>query len=116
MTKKEQVILDNQSFEKYFNVFSKDRMLTMQVLTPQVMDRMFEFIKKNFTNFEIIIKENKIHFKFYTQIREPSLYFRFNNKKGMMNNRKYIYYYYCVFQFIIEVAEYLTNTINELDI
>jgi len=109
-----QVILDNQNFEKYFNIFSRNRMLTMQVLTPQVMEKLLEFIKKNFTNFEIIIKDNKIHFKIYTQIIHPPMYVTLT--KGNEDNKRYVYYYYSIFKFIIELTQYLSNTIDELNI
>lgn len=111
-----QVVLDNQYFEKYFNIFSENRMLTMRILTPQVMEKMLEFIKNNYINFKIIINGNKIHFKFFTEMISPPGYFRLNNKKIIESSRRYIYYYYTVFKFIIEMTDYLSNTINELDI
>lgn len=116
INKKEQIILDNQCFEEYFNVFSKNRMLTMQILTPQLMEKMLEFINETYINFKIIIKNEKIHFKFYTQMVHPKFYFVFGINNRINSIKKYIYYYYCLFKFIIDITNYLSRTINESNI
>ena len=77
----------------------------MRVLTPRVMDQILEFINKNHIDFDIIIKANKIHFKIYSQIVEPKGYFELSINRRLENIKKYIYYYFCLFEFIINMTE-----------
>lgn len=116
ITKNGQLKLDSENFEKYFNVFSENRMLTMQVLTPAVMDTINSFINECIINFEIVIQNDKIHFKFYTGPISPPEYFDLNYKHRKERNKRYIYYYYSIFKFIIKITEYLSTSLENLDI
>ena len=111
-----QLNLDSENFEKYFNVFSENRMLTMQVLTPAVMETINSFINECIINFEIVIQDDKIHFKFYTGPISPPEYFDLNYKHRMEINKRYIYYYYSIFKFIIKIIDYLSISLENLDI
>jgi Protein of unknown function (DUF3137) len=39
------VILENQEFEKYFDVYSVDQLEARTLLTPNIMDNLTQFIK-----------------------------------------------------------------------
>lgn len=108
--------LDSENFEKNFNIFSENRMVTMQLLTPKVMDEIISFINECAINFEIVIQDNKIHFKFYTGAILPPQYFDLNYKNRMNKNKRYVYYYYSIFKFIINIIDYFVTTLDELEV
>lgn len=114
ITKHGQINIDDETFEKYFNVFSNNQVLTMQVLKPQVMETMLEFIKKCFIDFEIIIQGDKIHFKFYNITISSPEFSSLNNSEK--KQKRILYYYYNIFQFVIKMTEYLSKILNELEI
>ena len=88
----------------------------MQIFTPKVMENILEFLKNSAINFEIIIKKQKLHFKFYSGPISQPIYFSFTNKIRMKMNKRYIYYYYSIFKFIINITEYMSSAIEELDV
>ena len=111
-----QIVLDNENFEKNFNIFSENRMLTMQLLTPKVMDVISDFINECTIDFEIVIQDDNIHFKFYTGPIVPPQYFDLNYKHRMKKNKKYVYYYYSIFKFIIKITDYFATILDELEV
>lgn len=67
----EKVELDSSEFEKYFDVLSDNKMLTMQILTADTMENLVEVIRKDIFRFqerfpEIKIKGNKVYVRIPT--------------------------------------------------
>ena len=65
------VELDSSEFEKYFDVISDNKMLTMQLLTADTMENLVELIQRDVFKLngrfpEIKIKENKIYVRIST--------------------------------------------------
>lgn len=54
MTDVNKINMDSQEFEKYFNVFCNNKLLTMQIITSDLMDYILSFKKANNIKFEII--------------------------------------------------------------
>lgn len=63
--KKNKLEMDSQSFEDYFDVLSTNKVQTMQVLTPDVMNMLIEFEQKHDTKVELTIKNQKIFIRFH---------------------------------------------------
>lgn len=60
------VEIDNPSFEQYYDVFTTDKVKTMQLLTPSLTTKILDLLKKYNFYFEIKIIHNKIYLRFYT--------------------------------------------------
>lgn len=53
-----QINMDSREFEKYFNVYSEDKLLAMQVVTSELMDFLLTSRKESNIKAEITIKRN----------------------------------------------------------
>jgi len=56
--------MDSGEFEKIFNVYSDDKIAIMQILTPDIMQEIMEFIKRTEVIPRFTIKENSIYIMF----------------------------------------------------
>lgn len=84
----ENVLMDVQEFEKYFDVSSGSHILAMQILTHDIMDDLVNFYKSYNIDFEILFKDNNIYIRFKTGIMfEANLL-----KKSCDINTLWIYY------------------------
>lgn len=69
---KTQVEMDSQEFEKYFDIYSDDKITAMQILTTDVMEAMVEFTKTYQIDYELTIKKDSLFMRFHTgDIFEP---------------------------------------------
>ena len=57
--------MDSEEFEKIFDVFSKDKILAMQILTADVMESLIKFKNKYDIDFEIVLMNNNIYLRFF---------------------------------------------------
>lgn len=64
----ENVLMDSQEFEKYFDVSSESNILAMQILTHDIMNELVNFYKTYNIDFEILFKDNNIYIRFKTGI------------------------------------------------
>ena len=55
--------LDSSEFEKFFDVYSSNEIITMQILTADVMELLIDLQKKLNNYFEITIKNNHIYIR-----------------------------------------------------
>lgn len=100
---------DNQDFEKNFLLFSDDKILAMRIFTPEILDFISNFYNLHKLDFEFSMHDKKIYFKFNTgDMFEP-------NTLGNPMNRLALYTYYYTLEFIIELIEKISNTINDID-
>ena len=65
-TTEEKVRMDSQVFEEYFDVASDNKIITMQILTHDVMDMLMSFVEATNIKFDISIYGNEMYFRFYT--------------------------------------------------
>lgn len=63
--KKNKLEMDSQSFENYFDVLSTNKVQTMQVLTPDIMNMLIDFEQKHNIKVELTIKKQKIFIRFH---------------------------------------------------
>lgn len=59
--------LDSPEFEKYFDVYTTNNIIAMQILTADVMNYLVEYQTSVGTQFDITIKDNKIYLRFSTK-------------------------------------------------
>lgn len=57
---------DSTEFEKYFDVFSTNPIIAMQILTADVMQLMVEFREQSNIDYELTIRQNKVYMRFHT--------------------------------------------------
>ena len=104
------VELDSSEFEKIFNVYSKDKILAIRILTPDIMELLVEFYKKYDIRYEISFKENTINFKFHTgpmfeaKISENSM------------DKETLFTYYSIFKLIMEVTTKVNKELQNFEV
>ncbi len=57
--------MDSQEFEKYFDVYSEQKILAMRILTSDIMDYLISFKKDNKIKFEITIKNSSFYIRIH---------------------------------------------------
>ena len=62
---KQKVNMDSQEFEKYFDVYSTNNIVTMQLLTHDVMSLLVDFRKIFKFPFEVVIKNNMLYIRLH---------------------------------------------------
>ena len=107
---KNRVEMDSSEFEKIFNVYSKDKIMTMQLLTADVMEMFINFKEESKTIPEITIKNNNLFIRFATgDIFEASIL-----KKSLDFNT--LLKYYNVINFTLGLTEKIIKNIKEVDL
>lgn len=102
--------LDNSEFEKYFDVYSPNKILAMQILTSDVMECLIDFHNKYHLDFEITIKDKFIYLRFFTGgMFEPRIY-------GNSMDKQLLFTYFCIVKFILEVTQKINTTLKDLEI
>lgn len=109
-TKKENVQMDSQEFEKYFDIFSTDKILTMRILTSDIMNYMIDFTKNNKIKFEMTIKNNFVYIRTYCEDM-----FEARALKSAIDYNTLKRYYDCL-NFICTLNKMIFNLLNEKDI
>lgn len=104
------ITMDSQEFEKYFNVFAKNRVLTMRIITSDLMDYILSFKKENNINFEIIIHDKKL----YTRIHCSNI-FEGNILKNPLDY-KTLHTYFSYLDFIVELNKKINHIIENKDL
>ena len=107
---KSKVKMDMPEFEKIFDVESDDNILTMRILTSDVMAEMIDLYKKYKYRFEINILNDTVYMRLSTgPMFEPSIF-----KSSM--EYKQIEKYYLVLKALTNIAEHVYETISQLEI
>ena len=102
--------MDSEEFEKNFDVFSKDKILAMQILTADVMESLIKFKNKYDIDFEIVLMNNNIYLRFFvSNMFEPKIF-------GSSMDKELIYIYYIILDFIVEITEKINNLVIETEI
>lgn len=96
--------IDSETFEKYFDVYSSDKILALRILTHDIMEMLVDFHNKYDLNFEIVLDNNKIYLRFATvDMFEPKVF-------GSSIKQELLYTEFVILKFILE----LTKKINEV--
>lgn len=105
----ELVKLDSSEFESYFDVYSKDKILALQILTADTMAYLIDFYEKYMLDFDIMIKDNNIYMRFHTgAMFEPKIF-------GNSMEKELLFMYYCVLEFTVELTRRINKTVKEFD-
>ena len=55
--------MDSKEFEKYFDIYSENKIVAMQILTSDIMESLIEFYNKYQLEYEIVFRNNTIYLK-----------------------------------------------------
>lgn len=107
---KDFIKMDSSELEKYFDIYSEDQMLAVRILTPEIIEMLVNYFKDYGILFEIIIKNNFVYFRFFTEnmfetrlIENP-----FNKKK--------LFLYYNSLRLILDLTEKFNENLNSLEL
>ncbi len=105
----EEVKMDSSEFENIFNVHSDNAVLTMRILTSDIMQKMVEFEKRLGVHFEMYVSEDNMIMRFFTtELFEPAI---FNESKEKDRVRAY----YEIIKLITDISSELDKTISEVE-
>lgn len=60
----QRIEMDSSEFEQYFDVYSDNKIETMQILTSDFMEIMIEYVRKTGINLEMTLLDNKFYIRF----------------------------------------------------
>lgn len=102
--------MDDEEFEKYFDVQTGDKILATRLLTADIMQCLVEFYNKYNIRFEIVFKSRTMYIKFHTgEMFEP------NWNENTMNEFRLVRYY-GIFKFVIELSQKINQTMQDLEL
>lgn len=109
LLKKNRVEMDSSEFERYFEVYGRDPITIMQILTSDIMELMINFREDMKIKYEITIKD-KIYIRFHCgPMFEPKVF-------GKTLDTDLLAKTYKIIDFVFKVSEMINKTIKELDI
>lgn len=94
----DRVKVDSVEFEKYFDVYSKDKELVKRLLNFEMIDLFIKFKVESGLKYEIVMKRNSVYFRFYTGMMFEVQPFNRVKEKEML----WIYHMICEFMKSIE--------------
>ena len=107
---KNSIKLDSDEFEKYFEVYSDNKLITLQLLTSDIMAALMDFHLKYNLDFELVLKKDTIYMRFFTgRMFEPRLY-------GKSTDKELLFTYYSILQFVTNVTKKVNKTLEDLEI
>ena len=102
--------MDSSEFENIFNVYADNAVLTMRILTSDIMMKMVEFERRLGVHFETYISGDSMVMRFFTtELFEPAI---FNESKEKDRVRAY----YEIIKLITDIACELDKTIAEVEV
>lgn len=105
-----EVKMDSSEFENIFNVYADDSVLTMRILTSDIMQKMVEFEKRLGVHFETYISAENLVMRFFTtELFEPAI---FNESREKDRVRAY----YEIIKLITDISIELDKTISEVEV
>ena len=104
------VEMDSQEFEKYFDIYSEDKILAMRILTADTMEYLINFYEKYKLEFEIVFRNDKIYLRFFTgPMFEPKVF-------GNSMDKELLFIYYSILDFVLQVTKKINKTLQDVDI
>lgn len=102
--------MDSKEFEKYFDIYSSDKIKGMQLLTHDVMDTLLDFVKKGI-KFEVNIENDYIYLRFHCgNVFEPG-----SNKNEIIDSKS-LQEYYDILGFTCKISNNIIKMINETEL
>lgn len=93
------VKVDNELFEKYFNVYSQNQEYAERLLKNGFLEMLLRFRMKYNMDFDVSLLEGKIYIKIYSfSIFEPEIFDKTNGKQDL-------YTHYCFARFILDLIK-----------
>lgn len=106
----EKIEMDSQAFEKHYNVYTDNKIITMQILTSEIMEMLTQFRNNFGVDQEIVITKNHIYLRFHTgSLFEAKVF-------GGSINRKDLLSYYGVLKMAILVSKKINEIIVNSEI
>ena len=97
--------MESKAFEKYFNVYTDNRIVAMQILTSEIQEMLTEFRETFGIDVEIVIDNNRMYLRFHTgPMFEASLF-------GTSVREKDLILYYGVLKMITTLSHKLNYMI-----
>ena len=100
--------MDSSEFEKIWDIYSDNKILTMQILTADIMEILVDFKNKTNIDYEVTIKNNNIYIRFAS-----NNVFEGDYKNSL--DKKSIYEYYKIIDFTLGILKNLAKAIVEAD-
>ena len=104
------VEMDSQEFEKYFDIYSENKILAMQLLTSDIMSVLIEFYKKYNIEYEIVIRNNKIYMRFATGSMFEA------NILGNVLDKQVLFKYYSILILVEDITKKINEVLKEIEI
>lgn len=101
--RKNQIEIDSSEFENYFDVIADNRMLALEILTPDIMGKLINIIKI-WSDIEIKIIQNKLFIRIsgFPSIRTPIFLFNYSLLKRIYQN-------------LGDLLKFMTELINKIN-
>lgn len=107
---KERVELDSGEFEKIYDVYSTDKIISMQLLTSDIMQMFIDFKEKYKITPELTLKENKLYIRFQT----GNMFEAVLTKKAL--DYTTLLKYYDTIKFTLDITKQFIKNIEETEI
>lgn len=106
----ERLEMDSSEFEQIYDVFSDDKIKTMQILTADVMQLLVDFRIKYSMYPEITIKDNKVYLRFaiMKNLFEPAVFKKILDYEYLHNQYKFL-------ENIVELIDKLIKNIGAVE-
>ena len=102
------ISIDNENFERFFDVYAEDKNIALRILTSDVMEYMVNFRKNN--EYEISIVNNHIYLRFSTgPIFEPRMTMDYIKFESLDKYTK-------ILKFVLEVSNKVKKEIENLEL
>jgi len=106
----DRVLMDSEDFEKFFDVYSENRITTTQLLTSDIMELLVDFYKKYYLDYEIVFRNNIIYMKFSTgAMFEPRIF-------GNSMDKELLFVYYSILKLILEISNKVNDVLHEIEV
>lgn len=104
------VEMDSQEFEKYFDIYSDNKILAMQLLTSDIMADLIGFYKKYNIEYEIVIRNNRIYMRFATGAMFEA------NILGNVIDKQMLFRYYSILKLVEDITKKINEVLKEIEI
>lgn len=108
--RKEKIEMDSEEFETIYDVYSQDKIVTMQLLTADIMQMLIDFKRRYKLTPELTLKGNKLYIRFQTGDVFES------NIMGETLDYNTLKKYYDIINFTLEITEKFLKNIKETEI
>lgn len=111
LLQKDRLKMDSNEFEKHFDVHATNKIIAMQLLTSDVMEKLVDFEKKTNIKYDITIINHILYLRFHC----GAMFEATNIKKGALDQSSIQKYFYML-NFTYNLANKLINVVNETEI